>query len=149
MVDQPLGVRARVERLLECVEHQIAAHRVARPPADDLARQHIDDEGHEHKASPRRHKGEVGYPQLVRPCRGKSTLNQISRSWSRPIRHGGLERFAAHHAAQAHLSHQSRHGAPSDADVLAVQLLPHLRRAFASSYVEGAIGKSLQIGSTP
>ena len=63
MVDQfvPFGL-TRVQRLLQCVEHEVGPHRAAAPPADDAPSEDVDDEGHVDKALPGRDVGEIADP---------------------------------------------------------------------------------------
>jgi len=42
-------------RLLERIEDEVGAQGRGHPPADDLARDRVNDEGHVHAAVPRRH----------------------------------------------------------------------------------------------
>ena len=57
MVDQPstfLSGPARVERLLQCVQHEVRASRDRNAPANDVAGEHIDNERDIDEALPTR-----------------------------------------------------------------------------------------------
>lgn len=127
VMDEALGVRAGVDRLLECIEDQIRSHRRAHAPADEHARKHIDHERDVNEAAPGGDVGEVRNPQLVRLCCHELPFHQVRGSMRILVRdRRDLERLAAGHAAQAHLPHQPLHGAAGDLDLLALQLLPGL-----------------------
>jgi hypothetical protein len=70
MVDQRRGGRsAIIERLLKCIEHEVGLQRRRDSPADNPAREDVDDERRVNKATPRRDVREVGDPELIRPGR--------------------------------------------------------------------------------
>ena len=50
---------ARVQRLLQCVEHEVGLHRTADPPAHDAPGKDIDDKRDIHEALPGRDVGEI------------------------------------------------------------------------------------------
>jgi hypothetical protein len=113
------------QRHLEGVQDQWAGHFAGGPPADDAAGEHVDHERHVDRAGPGRDVGEVGYPQPVR-CRGDEVAVDPVR-W--PVRafvgDGGPRCLAADHATDAHLGHQSLHGAASDIVAKAPEVEPH------------------------
>src|SRR6056297_801920 len=52
MVDQALPARARMQRLLQRIEHQLGLHRPRRPPTDDALGKYVDDKGGVDEADP-------------------------------------------------------------------------------------------------
>ena len=58
VMDQLLEITPRMERLLQRIQRQVAAQRARHPPADDLPREHVRDEGDVHKARPRHDVGQ-------------------------------------------------------------------------------------------
>jgi hypothetical protein len=67
----------RGERLLQRVEHQTRLHRRRHAPADDVPREHVDDEGDVREAAPRHRVGEVRDPQRVRPLGREAPRDEI------------------------------------------------------------------------
>ena len=113
-------VAAGMDGLLERVEDEVRPHRGRHAPADEAPREHVDDEGDEDEATPRRDEREVRQPQLIRPRRHKPAIDQVARP--RPL--AGVGRrdpgAPAHGAPQTHVAHQTPHGAACDADSLAL-----------------------------
>ena len=89
-------VAAVVDRLLERIEHEVGPQRRRDAPADDAAREDVDDERDVDEAAPRRDVREVRDPELIRPRRGEVPVDQVGRavgrrvaaasSWSTPAR---------------------------------------------------------------
>jgi hypothetical protein len=124
------GAAAVVDRLLECVQHEVRPQRRGDTPADNPARKDVDDEGHIDEAAPRGDIGEVRDPELIRSRRGKVAVDKIGRPVGGSICPRGKDPGAtADRAPQAHLPHQSLDGAPSDAMTVTAQLPPNLPRA--------------------
>ncbi len=117
---------ARVQRLLQRVEHEVGLHRTADPPADDAPREDIDDEGHVHEALPGRDVGEVRHPKLVRPVSLEVPVHPIERACRLGVRHCGAHRLAAAHAFQPPQAHQPLDGAARQGRAFAPQLPPDL-----------------------
>ncbi len=117
---------AIIQRLFERIEGQIGPHRGTRAPPDDAPGEDIDDERDIHHPPPRRHVGEVGHPELVRPRRLEVALYQILRPVREEIRDGGADPSPPHDPSESLDAHESSDGAPCDGDLLAVELLPDL-----------------------
>lgn len=63
------GVRCRAvcpQSLLQRIQHEHRLHGATEPPADDMMKEHIDDEGDMHESLPGEDTGEIGHPQLIR-----------------------------------------------------------------------------------
>lgn len=98
---------AGIQRLLQRVEHEVRPHRTADPPADDVAREHVHDEGDIDEALPGRDIGEVRHPQRVRPLGAELPVHPVQRARRLGIGHGGAHRLAASRPAQPGLPHSS------------------------------------------
>ena len=162
-----------MQRLLQGIEDQLGLHRTRHPPADDPAREGVDDERDIDEPCPSGDVGEFREPELVRR-RGE----ELRFTWSSG--QGAAGSGTSHHARQPHLGHQARDGTAGDGYPFPVQLPPDLSHAvdpevlvpdaldlgpqgrvpFGSvrallrigrmrRYVDGAIGSTRQIGSTP
>src|SRR3954447_23443018 len=120
---------ARVQGLLERVEHEAGVRRPAHPPADDATGIGIDHEGHVDEARPGRHVGEVGDPEHVRARGLELPVDAIE--WARRglVADRGPHRLAPHGPLQAHGPHQARHRAAGDPDSLPAELAPDLADA--------------------
>ena len=176
---------ARVNRLLERVQDEVRPERRRHAPADNPAREDVDDERDVDEAGPGRHVREVRPPGLIGPRGRKGALDQIARTIKSGLGlgGGGDPRPASDGAHQAHLPHQAAHTTARDGDAVAAQLPPDLphpvhleglgpdatnlhaelviparprrpaRRigmvGAVPKYVDGAIGNTAQIGSTP
>ena len=71
---------ARMQGLLQRIEHEVGVHRTTDPPADDAPGKHIDHEGHIQPALPGRDVGEVRDPELVGPIGLELALDPILRT---------------------------------------------------------------------
>jgi len=59
------------------------------PPADDVARKHVGDEGHIGKAAPGRNEGNISHPQLIGTISNKLALYQVCRALCGIVRNRG------------------------------------------------------------
>ena len=71
---------AVVQRLLKRIQGKGRRKRTRHPPANNAAREGVDDKGHVGKAAPSRHIGQIRNPQGVRARRGEVPMNDIRRS---------------------------------------------------------------------
>src|SRR3954466_6431912 len=71
---------ARVQGLLERVEHEAGVRRPAHPPADDATGISIDHKGHKDESGPGRDVGESGVAEQVRARRLKLPIDAIERA---------------------------------------------------------------------
>src|SRR3954449_9157123 len=71
---------ARVQGLLQRVEHEASVSRAGDAPADDAPREDVDDEGDIDETGPRRDVGKVGHPQGVRTRRFELPIDAIERT---------------------------------------------------------------------
>src|SRR3954449_11931661 len=123
---------ARVQGLLQRVEHAASVSRAGDAPADDAPREDVDDEGDIDETGPRRDVGKVGHPQGVRTRRFELPIDAIERTRGRRIADCGADPFARHHALQTHRAHQARYSAASDRDPFPEKLSPDLADAVNS-----------------
>src|SRR5207248_9203674 len=88
VVDEAVDVPAAavVDRLLERVEHEIGRQGRGDAPAGDASSKDVDHEGDVREAAPRRHVGEVGHPELIRPRRREVPIDQVA--WTIDVRAG-------------------------------------------------------------
>jgi hypothetical protein len=86
---------ARIQRLLQRVEHEVGVHRAADAPAHDGPRVHVDHEGHVDEALPGRHIGEVRDPQLIRPLGQELPVHPVQRARRLLVGNGGSHLLAA------------------------------------------------------
>src|SRR4051812_32368222 len=107
---------ARVQGLLQRVQHEAGVSRAGGTPADDPPRKEVDDEGDIDKTGPRREVGKVGHPQGVRMRRFELPIDAIERTRRRRVADCGPHPLAPHDALQTHRAHQARHGAASERD---------------------------------
>ena len=108
-------------RHLHSVQNQLCPQVVGHRPADDLAAPGIQHHGKVEEACRRRHVGDVGDPELVRPGRGELAIHQVRRRPGvlvTPGRHRAAVPMAG--ANQASLPHQPRN--PFAAVLLAIPL---------------------------
>ena len=66
VMHQTLGPGSRPQGLLQRVQHQVRAHGLRHPPANDPAGEDINDKRYEYYARPGGDVGKVRDPQLVR-----------------------------------------------------------------------------------
>ena len=115
-----------VQCLLQGIEDEVRAHRVADLPTDDAACEHVDDEGDVQPTLPGRDVGEVRDPELVRPLRLELPVDAIQRARRLGVADRRSHDLAAHHAAQPSSTHQSLARASSDREAFAPELAPDL-----------------------
>jgi hypothetical protein len=120
---------ALVQGLLERIEHEAGVSGARHPPADDATRIGVDHEGAIDESGPGCDIGEIADPQRVRPRRLELPIDPIERARDSLVTGCGLERLAPDSALQAHGSHQARHRAAGDRDLLPVELAPDLAHA--------------------
>ena len=114
------------DRHLQGVEGEVGAQGTRRLPANHIAREDVDDEGHVDPAGVGLHVGQIGHPQAI-GCRcAELAVDQIR--WSRGCLVGdrGADRLATDDTADPEIAHQALDGAARHPDTLAVQLRPHL-----------------------
>ncbi len=115
MVHQPVeGSFARPQRLLQGGEHEVGVQRARDVPADDVAREGVDDEGDVGEAGPGADVGEVGHPEPVGGGGWKSRCTRSSGRRCRLVRDGRAQPAGPHDASQAQVAHQPLHGAAGD-----------------------------------
>src|SRR3954463_6671687 len=117
---------ARVQSLLQRVQHKAGVSRTGDTPADDAPCKSVNDEGDIDETGPRCDVGKIGHPQGVRMRRFELPIDAIERTRGRGIADRGADRLAPHHALQAHRPHQACHGAASDRDPFPEKLAPDL-----------------------
>lgn len=117
---------ARVERLLERVEHEVRLHRGRRFPAHDATGEDVDDEGDIDPSLPLRDVGEIADPQSVRPIGLKSPFHMIQQARCLRVAHRRTHGLASHDAAQALPLHQALHSAARHFELFTSQLPPDL-----------------------
>lgn len=120
---------AFVRSLLKCVEHEVGSRAGRNFPADDPARIHVDDEGHEDEALPSPNLGEVRDPQRVRTFSSEQPVDLIPWTRQRLVAVRRLDGLAPNHASQAKSSHQSLHCAACHPPAFPQQVLPNLAHA--------------------
>jgi hypothetical protein len=129
-MDQPLQLGlATPDGHLQGVQGQVGAERPGGLPADQVAAEGVDDQGHIDKAGPGRHIGQISDPQLIGSLRGGVPLHQVGWPRGARIRRGGPLGLATADAFQAQLAHRPLHRAAGHRDPLAVQLAPDLAGA--------------------
>ena len=116
---------AVVQRLLKRIQGKGRRKRIRHPPANNAAREGVDDKGHVGKAAPIRHIGQIRNPQGVRARRGEVPMNDIRRSLYSLVRPTRYHTPAAPGPFHAHRLHQSGNGAARYTDPFPVQLQPH------------------------
>src|SRR3954464_13587163 len=117
---------ARVQGLLQRVQHEAGMSRAGDTPADDTPRKDVDHEGDIDETGPRRDVSKVGHPQGVRTRRFELPINAIERTGGCRIADCGPDPLAPHDAPQAPPPHQARHRAASNRDPFPEQLSPDL-----------------------
>ena len=116
---------ARMQGLLQRIEHEVGVHRTTDPPADDAPGEHVDHEGHVQPALPGRDVGEVRDPELVGSIGLELAVDPIPGSRLRG-RDGRAYGLATAGAAQPLAAHQPLHGAAGHRHAFALQLAPDL-----------------------
>ena len=126
VVHQAIGVGARPDRLLECIEGQIGPQRARYAPADDHPGEDVNHERHVDEPPPRGYVRQIRHPQCVGPARVEIAIHQIRRPRRGLVRDRRLERAAPHRAAQTQITHQALHRAPRHRHPVPLQLPPDL-----------------------
>ncbi len=118
-----------IQSLLERVQNEVGAHRIAHTPPNDAAGKDVDHEGDIQPALPSRNVGEVRDPQLVRPGGAELSIDPIQRAWRVAVADRRSHNLAASHALNAQPAHQALDRTAGDAEPLTHQLAPHLVRS--------------------
>src|SRR5207248_1976089 len=118
------SVVALLQSHVDRVEDQIGFLGHARPPADDLAGEHIDREGDVDGTRPGSDIGEIRHPQPVRRTGSELSVHQVHGPHPVLVTDCGAHGLATHRPGQAQPAHQPFHPAPTHRDTLAVQLAP-------------------------
>jgi hypothetical protein len=131
VMDQPREIADTVatpcpDRHLEGIEDQFGGHRGGRPPADDPAGEHIEDEGDVDRPRPGRDIGEVRDPEPVGSGRSEVPVDQIRRPGVLGGRDRGPGVLAPQRSRPALGGHQPLHSAPRHVVAVAAQMQPHL-----------------------
>ena len=126
-----LNGSAVMQRLLEGIEDETCMCRLGDAPADDASGEGVDDERHINEALPGGHIGEVCQPQQIGPGGAEPPVHTIGGT-RRLSSNCGPGFLTTNDATQAHLAHQTCHGAAGDRDALAAELPPHLAHAIDS-----------------
>ena len=98
-------------------------------PADNAAREHVDDERHVQPALPGRDLSEVRYPELVRPIGRELAVDPVQWSGDGHIGDRRANALAAHRPTQALQLHQPANRAARYCNSFSIHLLPDLRHA--------------------
>lgn len=120
------------DRHVQGPQGEILLHAIADRPADDTAREKVNDHGQIDPTFPRPDIGDVACPLLVWPARGEVLLQEIRRDVEGVIAVGRALELPAADDMDAVLAHQPAHPALADADAQLVQLLGHARPAVAA-----------------
>jgi hypothetical protein len=116
-----------VDGHLERVDGQIGAQRLRCLPADDHAREHIDDERHVHPPGVGLHVGQVRDPQPVRGRRPELPLDEVGGAVQTLVAHRGAHPDPpAPTALHAEIAHEPLHRAARHRDAVFVELVPDL-----------------------
>ena len=102
---------ACVQRLLQCVEYEVRAHRAAHPPSHDAPGVHVNDKDHVQPALPGRNVGEIRDPELVRPVRFELAVEPVQRACGLGVAGFRAHDLAAHDTTQAQPAYQPLHDA--------------------------------------
>lgn len=117
---------ARVQSLLQRIEHEVGLHRTSDPPAHDMSREDVDDEGDVDEALPGRDVGEIGHPQVVRAISLELPVDPIQRVRRLGIRYGGALRPSPACPTQPTHQHRPLEGAARHSRAFSPQLAPDL-----------------------
>jgi len=122
MVDQRAIVLrpSGIQRLLQCIEHEVRGHGRAHAPTHDAPSVDVDDEGHVQPALPGRDVSEVRDPELVGAICAELPVDAIERATSRIVREGRAYALAAPHTLQPLDTHQALDGAARDGDTFPI-----------------------------
>src|SRR5438105_3086439 len=128
VMHEPIGIdrTTGIERLFKSIEHEVGPRRARSLPADDPAREHVDDEGNVHEPLPRRDIGEVAHPQRIRTLGAELPVHAIQRARHAAVADRGTHLLATDDASQAEPLHQSLDRTARHVEPLASQLPPHL-----------------------
>jgi hypothetical protein len=97
---------------LERVEGEVTAQGARDTPADDAPGEDVDHEGGIGEARPRRHVGDVGYPELVGPAGHEAPVHQVGRAEPNVSGDSGAALAGPAAALQSHLAHQALGATP-------------------------------------
>jgi hypothetical protein len=103
-----------------------SAHESTDPPADDVAREDIDDEGDRASALPGRNVGEIRHPERVGAVSFELPVDPVERTRGSRIRHRGANNLASNDPTQPELTHESLDRAARHRDAFAVEPTPDL-----------------------
>lgn len=115
--------------LFQSIEDEPGMRRPAHPPADDAAREYVDDEGHIDETLPGGDIGEIRNPEPVRRGSLELAVHPVERARSRLVRDRRSDRLAADDALKAHRPHEPGDGATGHVEALLLQLPPDLAHA--------------------
>ncbi len=97
-----------MKRHVERIKDQFGAQMIGHRPTDNAPATCIENDGKEKKPRPRRHVGDVRYPQLIGSHRGKVPVDQIGSRPRASISNRRCEPFSPCGALDISLAHQSR-----------------------------------------
>src|SRR5487761_1023900 len=121
---------AAEDRHLESFDHQLGVEGGAHGPADNAAREDVEDDGQVEPAFPGPDEGDVADVLLIRPGRREVTVHQIGRHGQGGVALGGLSIAAPVRAFDPQLVHQAAHPLAGAADVVVVsELVPDSRHS--------------------
>ena len=100
VMDEAIAGRgaARMQGLLEGIEHEGRMRGSALSPTDDPPREHVDHEGDVDEAGPSRHVGEIRDPEPVRTGRPEVPIDKVARTRRRLVRDRRPDRSATNNA---------------------------------------------------
>src|SRR5487761_1606338 len=129
MSDGTPGLAAE-DRHLESFDHQLGVEGGAHGPADNAAREDVEDDGQVEPAFPGPDEGDVADVLLIRPGRREVTVHQIGRHGQGGVALGGLSIAASVRAFDSQLVHQAAHPLARAAHVVVVsELVPDSRHS--------------------
>jgi len=124
MVDEPGRRTPARHRHRERVDDELGLEVVAHRPADDLAGVHVHHHAEEQVALERRHVGDVGEPEPVRPLGDELALDQVGSGRRLRVGDGRARLLAAPgDALDAEVAHQPGDPLAPDADLVVLTQL--------------------------
>ena len=138
---------AATARHLQRVEAELGAHVIGDRPADDAAREQVEDDGEVQPALPRPHVRDVGRPHAVRRRRFEVPVEHVRRdrraSWSsrscaETAASTALRALLAHHPRDALAARRAEPSARSSACTRGLPYVPRLR-ACAAAMCDGEL----------
>jgi hypothetical protein len=120
---------AGVDHLLKRIEHESRRGAGAGLPANDTARESVDDERDINEPGPGVDVGEVDDPERVRSCDLELAIDLVERAQSLGVAHGRYRSLPAAYPSQPHGPHQALDGAFGNLGSVTPKLVLDLARA--------------------